>query len=197
MVNAPCYPNTQAFSQELMEKLPDLIDMEPGGVLILFSSHRHLDETYEQLTRICSGHLLKQSQLGKHQLLEQHRKYIDQGQKSIILGLQSFAEGVDLIGNYCNHVIITKLNFKAPNTPIEKTIQHHYQKKGLNAFYQHSLPEASLRLTQAAGRLVRSTTDRGRVTLCDRRIIDQAYGLKLLDNLPGFTLKLPRKEAID
>lgn len=198
MKHAPIFQNITPYIDELVSLIPDLVAQEPGGVLMLFSSHHLMEAVYERIAPSFNS-LIKQGDLPKYLLLKKHCDAIDQGEQSIVLGLQSFAEGIDLKGHYCQHVIITKLSFNAPDSPIEQAISHHYKMQGQNAFYQHSLPEAALKLTQAVGRLVRTAQDTGRITLCDRRIIDKHYGQMLLKSLPNFTIdaKLPQTENID
>jgi len=104
----------------------------------------------------------------------------------VLFGLASFAEGVDLRGRECDHVVIAKLPFKPPDSPIEATRAEWLEKHGKSPFLLMAVPEASLKLSQAAGRLMRAETDSGRITLLDRRIVTKRYGKSLLDALPPF-----------
>jgi ATP-dependent DNA helicase DinG len=123
----------------------------------------------------------------KSQLLQRHKDRIDAKIPSVIFGLQSFAEGVDLPGNYCRHVVITKLPFSVPSTPIEQTFVHWMALRQEDAFLNHTLPEASLRLNQFAGRLIRHESDTGTLTILDNRILKKRYGKSLLKALPAFS----------
>jgi ATP-dependent DNA helicase DinG len=102
----------------------------------------------------------------------------------------SFAEGVDLPGNYCRHVVIVKLPFAVPNDPLQEALSEWVEHRGGNAFFDIALPTASLRLTQACGRLLRTETDTGSVTILDRRIVSKRYGMQLLNALPPFARDL-------
>jgi ATP-dependent DNA helicase DinG len=123
----------------------------------------------------------------KQEMLVQHKKRIDDGQGSVLFGLASFAEGVDLPGKYCTHVIIAKLPFAVPDDPIEAALSEWIEARGGNAFMEITVPDASLKLIQACGRLLRTETDTGKISLLDRRIITKRYGKAILNSLPPFT----------
>ena len=124
--------------------------------------------------------------LPKAVLLTRHADLLAAGRASMIFGLDSFAEGLDLPGEACVHVIIAKLPFAMPDDPVSQTLSQWVQRNGGNAFIELSVPEASIKLIQAVGRLIRSETDYGRVTLLDNRLLHQAYGKRLLAALPPF-----------
>jgi ATP-dependent DNA helicase DinG len=130
--------------------------------------------------------ILCQDDYQKAQLLKFHRQRIDKGEPSIIFGLASFAEGVDLPGKYCMHVLIAKIPFAVPNDPIEATLAQWLEQQGKNPFMTLSVPEAAFRLVQASGRLLRSETDTGRITLFDERVVSKRYGEAILNSLPPY-----------
>ena len=117
---------------------------------------------------------------------------VDAGEGSVIFGLASFAEGVDLPGIYCRHVVIAKLPFAVPDSPLEAALAEWVEAEGRNAFMEISVPDASLRLVQACGRLLRTEDDSGRVTLLDKRVLTRRYGRAILDSLPPFRRELAR-----
>lgn len=176
------------FQQAVEKILPTLLATEDKGTLVLFTNRLMMEQAYTELPNNLKSIVLMQNAYPKQRILTMHRNSIDQGQKSIIFGLQSFAEGIDLPGDYCRHLIITKLPFSVPNTPIAQVYQRWLTGRGENAFYQYSLPHASLRLTQFVGRLIRQESDVGKVTILDRRLIDKSYGKQLLANLPPFKI---------
>ena len=173
--------------EDVIQKLPGILGKDKAGTLVLFTSKWMMEAVYAKLPETIHSHVLKQGALSKYQLLLKHKAFVDKGLKSIIFGLESFAQGVDLPGKYCNHVIITKLPFKVPTTPIEKTRANWLEQTGKNPFMLHALPEASIRLTQYVGRLIRCASDVGKITILDRRIVSKFYGKFLLNNLPAFT----------
>ena len=123
-------------------------------------------------------------------MLRRHRAAVDAGRGSVIFGLASFAEGVDLPGDYCRHVVIAKIPFAVPDSPLEAALAEWVEDQGRNPFMEISVPDAALRLVQASGRLLRTEEDSGRITLMDRRILTRRYGRAILDSLPPFRRKL-------
>jgi ATP-dependent DNA helicase DinG len=129
-----------------------------------------------------------QGEYQKNVILNLHLQRISSGQGSVIFGLDSFSEGIDLKGEALSHVIISKLRFSIPNSPIEKTQSEYLQSIGKNSFSEISLPDATLKLIQACGRLIRSENDFGKITIFDKRLISEFYGKKILDSLPGYNI---------
>ena len=99
----------------------------------------------------------------------------------MLLGTQSFWEGVDLPGDQLRCVIIAKLPFPVPDDPLIQGRSERYD----DPFREYQLPLAALRLRQGYGRLIRTKTDRGAVVLLDRRVILQDYGPTFLASLPA------------
>ncbi|MFC6673560.1 helicase C-terminal domain-containing protein [Marinobacterium aestuariivivens] len=160
------------------------------ATLVLFSSWRQMRGVLEQLSESIKNTVLSQGQYSKNEILQQHRAAVDRGAPSIIFGLASFAEGVDLPGGYLTEVIVTKLPFSVPDDPVDATMAEWIEQRGGNAFIDWSVPMASMRLTQAVGRLLRTEQDSGTVILLDRRVVTRRYGRQLLDALPPFRRKL-------
>ncbi|ODC03640.1 ATP-dependent DNA helicase DinG [Terasakiispira papahanaumokuakeensis] len=171
----------EAIFRYLTERLSD-----QSAALVLFSSRKQMQAVYERLPSKWREATLTQDGLSKGFLIARHRDRIDGGKGSVIFGLASFAEGIDLPGRYLNHVIITRLPFAVPDDPVEATLAEWIEGRGGNPFMQITVPDASIRLVQACGRLIRTEQDEGRVTLLDRRILTKRYGQALLDALPDF-----------
>lgn len=162
---------------------------EVRGTLVLFSSRRQMEEVYELIKEGLEDKVLMQTRLSKAEMIRRHKQRVDGGDHSVLFGLASFAEGVDLPGEYCQRVIIVRLPFSVPEDPVDATLAEWIQKQGGNPFMQISVPDAAIRLNQAAGRLLRTEQDQGEIVILDRRIIDKRYGRLLLDSLPPFPLK--------
>ncbi|PIT41913.1 ATP-dependent DNA helicase DinG [Snodgrassella alvi] len=176
-----------AHTGEIVQWLPKLInENEAIGTLVLFSSRRQMQEVALKLPDSHLPLLLVQGELPKQVLLQRHHQAITDGKPSIIFGLDSFAEGLDLPGEMCVQVIIAKLPFAMPDNPIEKTRNQWIEARGGNPFMEITVPEASIKLIQAVGRLIRTETDYGRVTILDNRILTARYGKQLLACLPPF-----------
>lgn len=172
---------------EIAKWLPRLVDLsQPVGTLVLFSSRRQMEEVAERLSPEFADRLLMQGTLPKSRLLEQHFAAIADGRASLIFGLDSFAEGLDLPGEACVHVIIAKLPFAMPDDPVGLTLSRWIEAQGGNPFIELTVPEASVKLIQAVGRLIRTESDYGRVSILDTRLKTAAYGKKLLAALPAF-----------
>jgi len=181
-----CDPgNAQQHTDAIIRLLPRVLDRQEGA-LMLFSSRRQMQDVLEGLPKQWREIILCQDDYQKAQLLKFHRQRIDRGEPSIIFGLASFAEGVDLPGKYCEHVLIAKIPFAVPNDPIEATLAQWIEQRGGNPFMSLSVPEAAFKLVQAAGRLLRNETDTGRITLFDERIVSKFYGAAILDSLPPY-----------
>jgi ATP-dependent DNA helicase DinG len=176
-------------SREVAELLPQLLADDPGA-LVLFTSWRQMREVLRQLPERLAARMRVQGDGSKQALLESHRAAVDAGEQSCLVGLASFAEGVDLPDDYCRHVVIVKLPFAVPDDPIDQAMAEWAEAQGRNPFFDIAVPDAALRLVQASGRLIRHEADWGRVTLLDRRIVTRRYGKVLLDSLPPFRMDL-------
>ena len=95
-------------------------------------------------------------------------------------------------GAYCVHVVIAKLPFAVPDSPLEAAHAELLERMGRNPFMEISVPDAAVKLVQAAGRLLRKEDDSGCITLLDRRIVSKRYGRAILDSLPRYTFELAR-----
>ena len=176
-----------AHTAAIVEWLPKLVSpVEAIGTLVLFSSRKQMQDVALRLPDEYLPLLLVQGELPKAVLLQRHHQAIAEGKASIIFGLDSFAEGLDLPGAACVQVIIAKLPFAMPDNPIEKTQNRWIEQRGGNPFIEITVPEASIKLIQAVGRLIRTEQDYGRVTILDTRVKTQRYGQQLLACLPPF-----------
>jgi ATP-dependent DNA helicase DinG len=183
-----CDPaDAEAHTRALIDKLPDWLNPEEGS-LVLFASRRQMADVYDGLPDDWQQRVLMQGDYGKHEILRRHREAVDTGRGSVIFGLASFSEGVDLPGRYCTHVLVAKIPFAVPDSPLEAALSEWVESRGRNAFMEITVPDAALRLVQACGRLLRTETDTGLITICDRRLITRRYGKALLAALPPFRL---------
>lgn len=177
--------NPDEHTEEVAEYLDNQLP-KAKAALVLFSSWRQMFTVLERLPDSIKNSVLVQGDLAKHEIISRHKKQIDKDEASIIFGLASFSEGVDLPGHYLTEVIITKLPFGVPDDPVDATMAEWIETQGGNAFEEWAVPMVSMRLTQATGRLLRTEQDRGTITLLDRRVVSRRYGRKLLDALPPY-----------
>ncbi len=174
-----------AHTDALITMLPRLLNEEEGS-LVLFASRRQMEEVYDGIASDWQDRIIMQGQNPKHETIRMHKEALDAGEGSVIFGLASFAEGVDLPGKYCDHVVIAKIPFAVPDQPVESALAEWIEQRGGNPFMDIAVPDAALKLVQASGRLLRTETDSGRITLLDRRIVSRRYGKAILDSLPPF-----------
>lgn len=177
-----------AFVRELGQKLPQYVNPNEG-TLLLYPSWALLREMTPVLQRLFGDRLRIQGETPVRALVRGHCNAIDQGRGAVLAGVATLAEGLDLPGNYCTHVVVIALPFAAPNDPVEEELA---ELLGKDYFSRRSLPDAMIRLTQMVGRLLRREADRGRVTVFDKRLGATSYGRQMLDALPPFNKVVER-----
>jgi ATP-dependent DNA helicase DinG len=156
----------------------------------LFSSRAQMKACNDELYPLWRNELLVQGFLPKSEIVKRHQEKIDKGKGGVIFGLASFAEGIDLPGDYLTHVVIVKIPFAVPDDPLQAATSEWMESQGRNPFMELTLPAASVRLVQAAGRLIRKEDDVGVISILDKRIVSSRYGRLLLDALPPFKREL-------
>ena len=137
--------------------------------------------------------VLLQGQLPKRQLMQQ---FLTQP-RSVLVGSQSFWEGIDVPGDALQCVLIDKLPFPPPNDPLVEARVKRLEAEGRNPFADYFVAEAAVSLKQGAGRLIRSETDRGLLVVCDPRLVGMNYGKRLCQALPPMTRLASEAEALD
>lgn len=170
-------------TESVIEQLPDLIQSQLG-TLVLFSSRRQMLDVFDGMDEPIKNYIIVQGDRNKQVMLDEHKARINSKKPSVIFGLASFAEGVDLPGAFCEHVIIAKLPFSVPSDPIEASLSEWFEAQGRNPFLEITIPDASVKLVQACGRLLRTERDAGRITILDKRLLTKRYGRILLQSLP-------------
>lgn len=182
----PDWRNETAHSQSIVDELIRFMSYHRAG-LQLFVSKRPMNEVVSLLPPALRESTLVQGVDGaRSQIIETHRKKIDKGELSLLIGLASFSEGLDLKKHYLTFVGIAKLSFGSFNEPRKITESENLQASGGNPFMQLTLPCAEKALQQSVGRLIRSIECRGEVAIFDRRILTKRYGAGLLERLPPF-----------
>ena len=106
----------------------------------------------------------------------------------VLFGTDSFWEGIDVQGDSLKSVVIVKLPFKSPEDPVTEAIIEYMRKNNQNPFMNFQIPQAVIKFKQGVGRLIRSKTDTGIITILDNRVIKKAYGEKFLKSLPKTTI---------
>ncbi|WP_244815903.1 ATP-dependent DNA helicase [Caballeronia sp. Lep1P3] len=180
-------PSSPQFTDAVFEAALPVIEAAGGGVFVLCTTLRAVDRIATRLRDIIERRgwgnpLLVQGDASRTELLDRFRAYGN----AILVGSQSFWEGVDVRGDALSLVVIDKLPFAPPDDPVLAARLDALTKKGLSPFAVHQLPQAVITLKQGAGRLIRAETDRGVLMICDTRLVDKPYGRRIWQSLPPF-----------
>lgn len=180
-------PSSPQFTDAVFDAALPAIEASGGGVFMLCTTLRAVDKIAGKLrdtieARSWNTPLLVQGDASRTELLERFRAYGN----AILVGSQSFWEGVDVRGDALSLVVIDKLPFAPPDDPVLAARLDALAKKGLSPFAVHQLPQAVITLKQGAGRLIRAETDRGVLMICDTRLVDKPYGRRIWQSLPPF-----------
>ncbi|WP_297202415.1 ATP-dependent DNA helicase DinG [uncultured Pluralibacter sp.] len=160
------------------------------GMLVLFASGRAMNRFLENVADLRLM-LLVQGDQPRYRLVELHRKRVESGEHSVLVGLQSFSEGLDLKGELLSQVHIHKIAFPPIDSPVVITEGEWLKSLKRYPFEVQSLPSASFNLIQQVGRLIRSHGCWGEVIIYDRRLLTKNYGPRLLNALPVFPIEQP------
>ncbi|HEK2639968.1 TPA: ATP-dependent DNA helicase DinG [Proteus mirabilis] len=187
----PTMANEKAHLKEMARYFRQgMVENHHRGQLVLFSSQRTMEGFLEEVKDLRLS-LLVQGDQPRYRLVETHCKRIDAGDNSVLIGLQSFAEGLDLKGDYLTQVHIHKIAFPPVTDPVIVTEGEWLKSLKRYPFEVQSLPSASFNLIQQVGRLIRSHHCHGEVVIYDRRLLTKNYGSRLLTALPVFPIYQP------
>jgi len=179
--------NAPNYTDAVIDAALPVIEAAGGGAFLLCTTIRAVNRAAERLReefeqRGLPFPLFVQGESGRTELLDRFRA----AGNAVLIGSQSFWEGVDVRGDALSVVIIDKLPFAPPDDPVLAARIAALEKKGLNGFVHHQLPSAIINLKQGAGRLIRDETDRGVLMICDTRLITKPYGGRIWQSLPAF-----------
>jgi ATP-dependent DNA helicase DinG len=180
-------PNETGYADAVIDAAIPVIEAAGGRTFLLCTTLRAVARSAERLRLEAEQRgwpypLFVQGEAGRTELLERFRA----AGNGVLIGSQSFWEGIDVRGEALALVIIDKLPFAPPDDPVLAARIVQMEKSGLNGFMHHQLPEAIINLKQGAGRLIRDETDRGVLMICDPRIISKPYGKRVWQSLPPF-----------
>ncbi|MFH1487881.1 MAG: ATP-dependent DNA helicase [Pseudomonadota bacterium] len=173
-------PNHPAFPTKIAERILEILNISSGRALILFTSYANLNLVHQWLEGKIPYRICRQGVRPRSLLLEEFRKDIH----SVLLATGSFWQGVDVPGEALSCLIIDKLPFDSPGDPLVAGRIDAVRERGGNPFMEYQLPSAIIALKQGLGRLIRSSTDRGILSILDRRLIDSRYGRLFFHSLP-------------
>ena len=179
-------PNTPDYTQAVVAAALPALEASGGRAFMLFTSLRAMREGHEFLKEAFARRklefpLLMQGEGSRTELLERFRRIGN----AVLVGSQSFWEGVDVRGDALSLVVIDKLPFASPDDPLLAARIERIKRDGRNAFVEFQLPQAVITLKQGAGRLIRDEDDRGVLMICDPRLFSKGYGRRILRSLPS------------
>ena len=180
-------PNSMGYTDAVVDAALPVIEAAGGRAFFLCTTIRAVNRVAERLRvefaeRGLEFPLFVQGERGRTELLDSFRN----AGNAVLVGSQSFWEGVDVRGEALSLVIIDKLPFAPPDDPVLAARIEVMEKQGMNGFMHHQLPEAIITLKQGAGRLIRDVDDRGVLMICDPRLISKPYGRRIWQSLPPF-----------
>ena len=176
-------PDRSGYATKVNEIIIDSVRGAKGRTFVLFTSHRALRDCATKIRPVLQSlgmPLLVQGEAPRTELL---RQFVDSG-RAVLLGNQSYWEGIDVPGAALSCVVIPRLPFKIPNHPLEQGRAEELESRGKSPFAHFALPRAVLGLRQGFGRLIRTVEDRGVVVIADTRMIQRPYGKRFLNSLP-------------
>ena len=172
-------PKDETFNQVLFDEVLPILQASKGGTFVLFTSFRMMQQFEEKLEEY-EFTILTQGETSKRELLKEFTEKTN----CVLLGTMSFWEGVDVPGDALRCVVIDKLPFESPFDPVIKARLSAMEDAGENPFINYQVPRAVTTLRQGAGRLIRSSSDKGVLMICDTRLRNTRYGKTFLNSLP-------------
>jgi ATP-dependent DNA helicase DinG len=189
-------PASSRFGAELQRVLGEILLASGGRTMVLFTARKQLEEAVIYLRPLLEANdlqLLVQNQDGEFASLMEGFKNSD---RAVLMGLETFWEGIDLKGELLKCLVIVKIPFRSPADPYCTAWDKYYRLQKMNSFEYFMLPDATIRLKQGVGRLIRSETDRGIVVVLDTRLIHKKYGQLMQNSLPMTNIITVKSEQL-
>jgi ATP-dependent DNA helicase DinG len=180
--------NAEAYTTEMVEALVQDLTLVQHGALVLFTSRAQMRAATLKLSSALIDIVKIQGSTSRTRLLAAHRARVESGAPSIIFGLQSFGEGLDLPGALCETVFIAKLPFAPPSNPVDEARAEWLRSVGRDPFNELVVPATGIKLLQWTGRAIRTEDDHAQVICYDKRLVQTTYGKRLMAGLPAYRL---------
>ncbi len=184
-------PRSPAFTAAAADEIVELLTFSRGRAFVLFTSYQQMRLIYDRVSLDVPFQTLMQGTGPRSALLEEFRSTPN----AVLFATSSFWQGVDVPGEQLSCVIIDKLPFAVPSDPVVEARIAAIKNDGGDAFYGYQVPQAAIALKQGFGRLIRSRSDRGVLTLLDNRITKSRYGQIFFDSLPPYRFTTVRQEV--
>jgi ATP-dependent DNA helicase DinG len=178
--------NHPSYSIKIKQQLEQSV-LRHKSILMLFSSYQQLNQVYDLCSPRLRSTILRQADFSASQIITKHKQRIDNGETSILFGVDSLSEGIDLQRHYLTCVMIAKFPFPNINEPLLAYEARSLEYYGKSSFNELSLPICSRKLIQSVGRLIRSEDDYGEVILLDSRVHSKSYAKRLIYSLPFYS----------
>lgn len=192
MPSIPVEPSQAGYNNHVAEVARSVIEHSRGRTFLLFTSYRALHEVADALADM-DYPMLVQGSRAKNQLLAEFREHGN----AVLLGTNSFWEGVDVRGEALSCVLIDKIPFASPGDPVLEARINHLRERGGNPFRSIQIPSAVIQLKQGIGRLIRDTQDAGVLVLCDPRFLSKPYGKVFMRSLPPMPITQNIEDVAD
>ena len=181
--------NAEAYTAEMVQALLQDMEQVKRGALVLFTSRAQMRAATEALPGHLQDMVLVQGTQSRTRLLAAHTARVESGMPSVLFGLQSFGEGLDLPGALCETVFIAKLPFAPPSDPVDEARAEWLRSVGRDPFNELVIPATGVKLLQWTGRAIRTEEDHASVICYDKRLLQTAYGKRMLAGLPPYRLE--------
>lgn len=173
-------PNALEFPMAIAEEIEAILHATRGRAFVLFTSIQNMVKVSEALIPVLPFPCKVQGDLPRNRIID----WFKTTPHSVLFATSTFWEGIDIPGEALSCVIIDKIPFASPEEPVQQATVDYLKKLGKDWFSDYVLPQATIKLKQGFGRLIRAKSDRGLVAILDPRVRTKGYGIKIQRSLP-------------